>query len=136
MNPIALKIVTPQEIILNQEALMVTLPGFEGQRGLLSDHIPIIAQMDPGIIRIYENGTSVSRALFCHGGFFKFTSSNELVVLANEISALDELSETEARQSLAEWEGKILTTDVPEELEKIFAKVKLYRIILESSARS
>ena len=47
---ITIEIITPDKIILKSEATEVTIPSFEGQMGILKDHIPLITFLRPGII--------------------------------------------------------------------------------------
>ena len=46
------EIITPDRTILKSEASEVTIPSYEGQMGILKDHIPLITFLRPGIIAI------------------------------------------------------------------------------------
>ena len=46
------EIITPDKSILKLEVNEVTIPSFEGQMGILKDHIPLITFLRPGIIFI------------------------------------------------------------------------------------
>ena len=46
------EIITPEISILKTEANEVTIPSYEGQMGILKDHIPLITFLRPGIIFI------------------------------------------------------------------------------------
>ena len=46
------EIISPDKTILNSEASEVTIPSYEGQIGILKDHIPLITFLRPGIISI------------------------------------------------------------------------------------
>ena len=43
-----LEIITPDQSILKSEASEVTIPSYEGQMGILKDHIPLITFLRPG----------------------------------------------------------------------------------------
>ena len=47
-----IEIITPDQTILKSEASEVSIPSFEGQMGILKDHIPLITFLRPGIIVI------------------------------------------------------------------------------------
>lgn len=49
---IRVKIVTPNSILFNEEALMVTLPGTGGEFGVLPNHTLLIASLTEGIVKI------------------------------------------------------------------------------------
>ena len=48
------EIITPDETILKSDAYEVTLPSFEGNMGILNNHIPLITFLRPGIILIKD----------------------------------------------------------------------------------
>jgi len=46
-------IVTPEKVLFTQNDIsMVTIPGIEGQMGILDNHVPVVTFMRPGIINI------------------------------------------------------------------------------------
>ena len=45
-----IEIISPDQTILKQEANEVIIPSFEGQMGILNNHIPLITFLRPGII--------------------------------------------------------------------------------------
>ena len=49
------EIISPDKSILKSEAAEVTIPSYEGQMGILKDHIPLITFLRPGLIIIKEN---------------------------------------------------------------------------------
>ena len=46
------EIITPDQTIFKHEASEVTIPSYEGQMGILKDHIPLITFLRPGLIKI------------------------------------------------------------------------------------
>ena len=46
------EIITPEKTVLQLEASEVTIPSFEGEMGILKDHIPLITFLRPGFIFI------------------------------------------------------------------------------------
>ena len=48
----SVEIITPDKSILKSDAREVTIPSFEGEMGILKDHIPLITFLRPGIISI------------------------------------------------------------------------------------
>ena len=44
------EIITPDKSLLKSEAAEVTIPSYEGQMGILKNHIPLITFLRPGII--------------------------------------------------------------------------------------
>ena len=46
------EIISPDQTILKQETNEVIIPSYEGQMGILKDHIPLITFLRPGLIKI------------------------------------------------------------------------------------
>ena len=51
-NNFKLEIISPEKIIFSGNATMVTLPSYEGDMGILKNHISIITFLRPGIIKV------------------------------------------------------------------------------------
>ena len=84
----AVEIISPDRSILKSEASEVTIPSYEGQMGILRDHIPLITFLRPGLIVIKEN--SVEKRFFIEDGTVEF-SNNNLLILTSTAKSLDSL---------------------------------------------
>ena len=72
-----IEIITPDKTILKSEAIEVTIPSFEGQMGILTDHIPLITFLRPGII-IVQN--QEEKKYFVEEGTVEFSDNNLLIL--------------------------------------------------------
>ena len=72
-----IEIITPDKTILKSEATEVTIPSFEGQMGILKDHIPLITFLRPGII-IVQN--QEEKKYFIEEGTVDFSDNNLLIL--------------------------------------------------------
>ena len=84
----AVEIISPDKSILKSEATEVTIPSYEGQMGILKDHIPLITFLRPGLIIIKEN--SGENFFFIEDGTVEF-SNNSLLILTSTAKNLDSL---------------------------------------------
>ena len=84
----AVEIISPDKSILKSEATEVTIPSYEGERGILKDHIPLITFLRPGLIIIKEN--SGEKKFFIEDGTVEF-SNNSLLILTSTAKSLDSL---------------------------------------------
>ena len=84
----AVEIISPDKSILKSEATEVTIPSYEGQMGILKDHIPLITFLRPGLITIKEN--SEEKIFFIEDGTVEF-SNNNLLILTSTAKSLDSL---------------------------------------------
>ena len=82
------EIISPDKSIMKSDTTEVTIPSFEGEMGILKDHIPLITFLRPGIIKIKDQ---IERKYFVEDGTVEF-SNNTLLILtstANELSNID-----------------------------------------------
>ena len=84
----AVEIISPDKSIFKSEATEVTIPSYEGQMGILKDHIPLITFLRPGLIIIKEN--SGEKKFFIEDGTVEF-SNNSLLILTSTAKSLDSL---------------------------------------------
>ena len=75
-----IEIITPDKTILKSEATEVTIPSFEGQMGILKDHIPLITFLRPGII-IVQN--QEEKKYFVEEGTVEFSDNNLLILTSS-----------------------------------------------------
>src|SRR6516165_3588763 len=54
-DTLKLEIVTPQATVFSDDVEMVTLPGVEGQMGVLPQHVRLMTQLDPGELIVRKN---------------------------------------------------------------------------------
>ena len=83
---IEIEIVTPAKLLFSERTDLVVIPGGEGDFGVLTGHAPLLSQVRPGTIDIYE-GDKVSAQIFVEGGFVDVTAKR-CTVLAEEALSL------------------------------------------------
>tara|TARA_B100000989_G_scaffold182062_1_gene136910 strand:+ start:258 stop:650 length:393 start_codon:yes stop_codon:yes gene_type:complete len=83
------EIVNPEKSFLSKKDVTeVIVPAFEGEMGILKDHISIISFLKPGIITIFSK--SVEEKFYVEDGIIEFKDNN-LSVLTSSIFSLKEL---------------------------------------------
>jgi F-type H+-transporting ATPase subunit epsilon len=82
-DKIAFDLVSPERLLLSDRAEMVTVPGSEGDFGVLAGHMPVISTLRPGVVDIRGGDTSGDCRFFVLGGFAE-ASAAKLTVLAEE----------------------------------------------------
>jgi F-type H+-transporting ATPase subunit epsilon len=79
--------VTPERLVRSEDVYMVTVPGTEGDFGVLAGHAPLIAMLKPGILKVL--GPNEQRILVV-GGFAE-VGPEGLTVLADRAMPVDEV---------------------------------------------
>ncbi|MDC3233280.1 ATP synthase F1 subunit epsilon [Pelagibacteraceae bacterium] len=83
-----IEIIRPDKSILNSETTEVTIPSYEGEMGILKDHIPLITFLRPGLIIVKNN--SDEKFFFTEDGIVEFANNN-LLILSSTTKNLNSL---------------------------------------------
>ena len=76
-NKFTVEIITPDQSILKSETNEVTIPSYEGQMGILKDHIPLITFLRPGLI-VLKN--EKEKKFYVEEGTVEFSNNNLLIL--------------------------------------------------------
>ena len=103
------EIISPDQTILKQEANEVTIPSYEGQMGILNNHIPLITFLRPGIITI-NTKTDVEKKFYVEEGTVEF-SNNNLLILTSTARDLVNLDKALINDLLKKAESQLNNTN-------------------------
>ena len=97
-----IEIVNPEKSFLSKENVTeVVVPAFEGEMGILKDHISIISFLKPGIIKVYSK--SEENKYFVEDGIVEFKDNN-LSILTSSIYNMSDLDRNKIDQIVKEAE--------------------------------
>ena len=92
------EIVNPEKSFLTKEDVSeVVVPAFEGEMGILKDHISIISFLKPGIIKIISK--SGDESYFVEDGIVEFKNNN-LSILTSSIFNLSDMDKSRQEELL------------------------------------
>jgi len=97
------EIISPDQTILKQETNEVIIPSFEGQMGILNNHIPLITFLRPGIITIKAEG---EKKYYVEEGTVEF-SNNNLLILTSTAKDVDNLDKTQINDLIQKAEANL-----------------------------
>jgi len=100
-NTLQLDIVTPEATVYSEAVDMVTLPGVEGQMGVLPQHVRFMTQMVPGELIVSKDGHEDYLAV--GEGLVEITNDHVSIVtnMAVTLESIDAAAAEEARQRAA-----------------------------------
>jgi F-type H+-transporting ATPase subunit epsilon len=120
---IQLEVVTPERRLLDEPVEMVTVPGLDGELGILPGHTPLISQLKTGVLTYVQDGKSSQ--LHVSGGFVE-VRDDRVSVLAEVAERPEEIDSAKARSNRERLEKQIGSwTGTEDELE--LARVELAR---------
>ena len=103
-DKISFDLVSPERLLLSEQVDMVTVPGREGDFGVLAGHMPLISSLRPGVIDVKGDGDG---RYFVLGGFAEVTPE-KLTVLAEDVRPLSEVDAAALDQCIHNAEEDIL----------------------------
>jgi F-type H+-transporting ATPase subunit epsilon len=94
------ELVSPEKLIVSQDVTMVTVPGGEGDYGVLAGHAPLITTVRPGVINVYaQDDATITDRIFVSGGFAEVTQ-DRCTVLADGATPVAELDRVRVEEHL------------------------------------
>jgi len=107
------EIVNPEKSFLsNENVTEVVVPAFEGEMGILKDHISIISFLKPGIIKIFSKNTE--EKFYVEDGIVEF-KDNSLSILTSSIFGLDKIDRDYVNQSIQDAEKELLNENIEDQ---------------------
>ena len=107
------EIVNPEKSFLSKEDIIeVVVPAFEGEMGILKDHISIISFLKPGIIIIYSK--SGEEKFFVEDGIVEFKNNN-LSVLTSSIFNLKNADQNKIQDLIKKTEEEIQSSEISDQ---------------------
>lgn len=114
-----------QTIFENKEVTQVNVPAVSGDMGILANHVPIVEQLKPGVVEVFEG--SSSNKFFVSGGFVSVLPDSKIAITAVEAFPLDAFDAATAKNLLAEAQKNAASSD-----EKVAAEASIEVEVLEA----
>tara|TARA_Y200000002_G_scaffold331510_1_gene296755 strand:- start:1671 stop:2069 length:399 start_codon:yes stop_codon:yes gene_type:complete len=108
-----LEIVNPESSFLTKEEVTeVVVPAFEGDMGILKDHISIISFLKPGLVKIFEG--SNEETYYVDDGIVEF-KNNCLSILTSNIFDIKKMDKNVVRETLTKAEQEIQKNEISDQ---------------------
>jgi F-type H+-transporting ATPase subunit epsilon len=120
--PLQLEIVTPERKAYADEVDMVTVPGIDGELGILPHHTRLISALGIGELRIKKAGTVES--LLIAGGFVE-VRPDKVIVMADLAEHSDEIDEAKAVEARRRAEAELEAVHDPIDLARVRASLQM-----------
>lgn len=127
-KPFHVDIITPERVRYEGEALMLSLPGVEGQLGILANHAPILALLQAGRVTLQTREQTVQMAV--GEGFVKM-SRNRAVCLVDFAENAEEIDASKVQARLAELERDLAAETVADKRDAVMRRMRAEKARLE-----
>ena len=109
-----LEIISPEKsFFLNDNVIEAIIPGYEGEMGILKDHISIISFLKPGVLKVLE-GSSDEKKYYVEDGIIEF-KNNCLSVLTSNIFDISEANKTSITEIINNAEKEAQDNDLDDQ---------------------
>mmetsp|Transcript_7023 Transcript_7023/g.10871 ORF Transcript_7023/g.10871 Transcript_7023/m.10871 type:complete len:116 (-) Transcript_7023:263-610(-) len=93
---------------------MVLVPAVSGEMGILTGHVPAIAQLKPGVVTVYETDSDIKR-YFVSGGFAVVREDATASVSVPEAVDIEDLDPAAVQAGISKYQGEIANAKDDEE---------------------
>ena len=123
-----IEVVNPEKsFLLKEDVIEVVIPAFEGEMGILKDHISIISFLKPGIIKIFSK--SGEENYYAEDGIIEFKDNN-LSVLTSSIFNIQDVDKTKIQDLLKLAEEESSKSDINDQSKYLVEqKIEVLRSI-------
>ena len=113
-NVFKVEIINPEKYFLSKEDVVeVVVPAFEGDMGILKDHISIISFLKPGLVKVID-AASGDETYYVEDGIIEF-KNNCLSILTSNIFDIKKIDKNKVRDILAEAEKESQNQEISDE---------------------
>jgi F-type H+-transporting ATPase subunit epsilon len=116
------EILSPEGQVFSGEVEMVSTRTSVGSIGLLANHAPVLAMLDPTELRLYESENDFKR--FAQGEGYLQVGGNRALLLVEEAHDPDELDAAELKDKLQQAESDLESAEEGSEAERVAERAK------------
>ena len=105
MATISFDLVSPENLIFNDEVGMIIVPGKDGDFGVLPGHSKVMSSLRPGRVMVYGEGKNLLKAFFVSGGFVE-VNPEKCIVLAESVDEINSLEKSSIEKEIQNLENQ------------------------------
>ena len=105
MATISFDLVSPENLIFNDEVGMIIVPGKDGDFGVLPGHSRVMSSLRPGRVMVYGEGKNLLKSFFVSGGFAE-VNPEKCIVLAESVDEVNALDKSSIEKEIQELSGQ------------------------------
>ena len=103
MATISFDLVSPENLIFNEEVGMIIVPGKDGDFGVLPGHSKLMSSLRPGRIMIYSEDKNLLKSFFVSAGFAE-VNAEKCIILAESVDDMSVLDKSIIQNSIQDLE--------------------------------
>jgi len=128
MDSFQLEIVTPDKMVVRDNAESIQIPGLDGYLGILPGHAPLITELGAGEIAYRADGQSHR---FCVAWGFAEVLQDRVTVLAETVEPVGEIDVPRAQRAMARAEESLKSAQTEDDFANATAKMRVAQARIE-----
>ncbi len=121
MAKISFDLVSPENLIFNDDVGMIIIPGKDGDLGVLPGHSKVMSSLRPGRVMVYGEDKNLLKSFFVSAGFAEI-NPEKCIVLAESVDEINNLDKNKIKKEIQELQNQD-TEDSKQQLIIANAKV-------------
>ena len=105
MAKISFDLVSPENLIFNDEVGMIIIPGKDGDLGILPGHSKVISSLRPGRVMVYGEDKNLFKSFFVSGGFVE-VNPEKCILLAESVDEMNSLDKNIIEKEIQELQNQ------------------------------
>ncbi|MEP7239929.1 MAG: F0F1 ATP synthase subunit epsilon [Devosia sp.] len=128
-----IEIVSPEKLVLSEDARSVTVPGTEGYFTVMGEHAPLMSTLKPGFITVTDM-QNIAHVFYVRGGFADVAPTG-LTILAEEARPIAEFNRTEIEALIASGMTALEAAKTADEQDRLQNELDAWRnLLIDASA--
>lgn len=125
---VKIEIVSPERLVLSEQARSVTVPGADGYFTVLGDHAPLMTTLKPGFITVTDTA-NVAHVFYVRGGFADIAPAS-LTILAEEARPVADFNRTEIEALIASGMTALEAAKTAEDQDRLQNEIDQWKNLL------
>lgn len=125
---VKIEIVSPERLVLSEQARSVVVPGADGYFTVMGDHAPLMTTLKPGFITVTDTG-NVAHVFYVRGGFADVAPTG-LTILAEEARPIADFNRTEIDALIASGMTALQAAKTAEEQDRLQTEIDQWKNLL------
>ena len=105
MATISFDLVSPENLIFNDDVGTIIVPGKDGDLGVLPGHSQVMSSLRPGRVMVYSEDKNLVKSFFVSGGFAEI-NPEKCIILAESVVELNSLDKSSIEKEIEELGSK------------------------------
>tara|TARA_B100000945_G_scaffold309339_1_gene300082 strand:+ start:614 stop:1012 length:399 start_codon:yes stop_codon:yes gene_type:complete len=99
MAKISFDLVSPENLIFNDDVGMIIIPGKDGDLGVLPGHSKVMSSLRPGRVMVYGEDKNLLKSFFVSAGFAEI-NPEKCIVLAESVDEINNLDKNKIEKEI------------------------------------